>query len=139
KGNLYIENLIEQAIESEEEQISFFNYEDIDYNNNNPPEMLSAIAYFKPFDWIIVSAARVDEIEESSTNLRNGFFKIIIIFFVALTLVLVAVFFVGLSVSKRISKPITESATIMNEIAKGKINNALVKLDELNRWYSKQS
>ena len=135
KGELVIQKIINQATTQPEGTISFIQYPWINPGDDKPKEKIVALAYYKPFDWVIGAGTNIEEIEESSVIVHEGFNQMYFYLIIAVVVSLVLVFLISVSISEKISHPITKSAHIMLELSKGNIKNVKNELTELESWY----
>ena len=80
---------------------------------------------FKPWNWIISSGNYYDdinvELQQIETEVRTHFSKLLLYIFETMAVVLVAAIFVSLFFSKKFSKPIEETARILEKMAAGNL------------------
>lgn len=80
---------------------------------------------FKPWNWIISSGNYYDdinvELQQIENEVRTHFSKLLLYIFETMAVVLVAAIFVSLFFSKKFSKPIEETARILEKMAAGNL------------------
>ena len=80
---------------------------------------------FKPWNWIVSSGNYYDdinvELQQIENEVRTHFSKLLLYIFETMTVVLVAAIFVSLFFSKKFSKPIEETARILEKMAAGNL------------------
>ena len=80
---------------------------------------------FKPWNWIISSGNYYDdinlELQQIENEVRTHFSKLLLYIFETMEVVLVAAIFVSLFFSKKFSKPIEETARILEKMAAGNL------------------
>ena len=80
---------------------------------------------FKPWNWIISSGNYYDdinvELQQIESEVRTHFSKLLLYIFETMAVVLVAAIFVSLFFSKKFSKPIEETARILEKMAAGNL------------------
>lgn len=80
---------------------------------------------FKPWNWIVSSGNYYDdinvELQQIENEVRTHFSKLLLYIFETMAVVLVAAIFVSLFFSKKISKPIEETARILEKMATGNL------------------
>ena len=80
---------------------------------------------FKPWNWIISSGNYYDdinvELQQIENEVRMHFSKLLLYIFETMAVVLVAAIFVSLFFSKKFSKPIEETARILEKMAAGNL------------------
>lgn len=80
---------------------------------------------FKPWNWIVSSGNYYDdinvELQQIETEVRTHFSKLLLYIFETMAVVLVAAIFVSLFFSKKFSKPIEETARILEKMAAGNL------------------
>ena len=80
---------------------------------------------FKPWNWIISSGNYYDdinvELQQIENEVRTHFSKLLLYIFEIMAVVLVAAIFVSLFFSKKFSKPIEETARILEKMAAGNL------------------
>ena len=80
---------------------------------------------FKPWNWIVSSGNYYDdinvELQQIENEVRTHFSKLLLYIFETMAVVLVAAIFVSLFFSKKFSKPIEETAHILEKMAAGNL------------------
>ena len=80
---------------------------------------------FKPWNWIVSSGNYYDdinvELQQIENEVRTHFSKLLLYIFETMAVVLVAAIFVSLFFSKKFSKPIEETARILEKMAAGNL------------------
>ena len=80
---------------------------------------------FKPWNWIVSSGNYYDdinvELQQIENEVRTHFSKVLLYIFETMAVVLVAAIFVSLFFSKKFSKPIEETARILEKMAAGNL------------------
>ena len=80
---------------------------------------------FKPWNWIVSSGNYYDdinvELQQIENEVRTHFSKLLLYIFETMAVVLVATIFVSLFFSKKFSKPIEETARILEKMAAGNL------------------
>ena len=80
---------------------------------------------FKPWNWIVSSGNYYDdinvELQQIESEVRTYFSKLLLYIFETMAVVLVAAIFVSLFFSKKFSKPIEETARILEKMAAGNL------------------
>ncbi|WP_288507761.1 cache domain-containing protein [uncultured Treponema sp.] len=80
---------------------------------------------FKPWNWILSSGNYYDdinvELQQIENEVRTHFSKLLLYIFETMAVVLVAAIFVSLFFSKKFSKPIEETARILEKMAAGNL------------------
>ena len=80
---------------------------------------------FKPWNWIVISGNYYDdinvELQQIENEVRTHFSKLLLYIFETMAVVLVAAIFVSLFFSKKFSKPIEETARILEKMAAGNL------------------
>lgn len=80
---------------------------------------------FKPWNWIISSGNYYDdinvELQQIENEVRTHFSKLLLYIFETMAVVLVAAIFISLFFSKKFSKPIEETARILEKMAAGNL------------------
>ena len=80
---------------------------------------------FKPWNWIVSSGNYYDdinvELQQIENEVRTHFSKLLLYIFETMAVVLVAAIFVSLFFSKKFSKPIEETARILEKMAEGNL------------------
>ncbi|WP_296013198.1 cache domain-containing protein [uncultured Treponema sp.] len=80
---------------------------------------------FKPWNWIVSSGNYYDdinvELQQIESEVRTHFSKLLLYIFETMAVVLVAAIFVSLFFSKKFSKPIEETARILEKMAAGNL------------------
>ena len=80
---------------------------------------------FKPWNWIVSSGNYYDdinvELQQIENEVRTHFSKLLLYIFETMAVVLVAAIFVSLFFSKKFSKPIEETARILQKMAAGNL------------------
>lgn len=133
-GNLFIVDLINQAKASSGD-ITFKRYKWRNSQDGEFDDKIVAIAYFKPFDWVIGAGTSMSEIEESAHIVEEGFSEIYIYLGITIILLLIAAIFTSSIIGEKISYPIKTTSQIMNDLAHGKIEVANAKIKDLSEWY----
>lgn len=99
--------------------------------DEKPIEKIAGLAYFKPFDWVIGAGTNLSEIEELADTVKEAFNSIYFYIFVVITvMVILAVIFVNY-LSNKIANPIKNATEVMLDISKGRINEAISKLENI--------
>jgi len=126
-----IQKIITQATEQPEGSISFIQYSWINPGEEKPNEKIVGLAYFKPFDWVICAGTNLSEIEELADNVKEAFNSIYFYIFIVITvMIILTVLFVNY-ISNKIANPIKNATEIMLDISKGRINEAISKLENI--------
>ncbi len=128
-GNLIIQKIIEQATNQPESSVSLINYKWLNPGDDQPNDKIVALAYYKPFDWVIGAGTNLSEIDEISIILNTGFTHIYIYIASVLFFILILVYLFVSWMSKRIADPISYATNVLNDIAKGDIKSAMTKLE----------
>lgn len=130
-GEKIIQKIITKAIEQPEGSISFIQYSWMNPGDEKPKEKIVGLAYFKPFDWVIGAGANLSEIEELADSVKEAFNSIYFYIFVVITvMVILAVIFVNY-LSNKIANPIKNATEVMLDISKGRIDEAISKLENI--------
>jgi methyl-accepting chemotaxis protein len=71
KGRLIIKEMVEKAVTLEEGKSFIYRYDWKNAADPAPREKIAAIGYFKPWDWVVLSTAYVDELNDSAKIIRE--------------------------------------------------------------------
>ena len=76
KGRFIIQEIVQQAMALKEGEVSIYKYDWKNAADPAPREKIAAMAYFKPWDWVILSTAYLDELNDSSRIIHKEVYKV---------------------------------------------------------------
>lgn len=124
-GSKYIQEIIGKGLDLESNEVAFQKYKIIESENAEPQTKVSAVAFFKPWDWIIVSDAYENDFKATKFKMQKSIGDMVkwggIIGFVFMILILLA----ALLVSDKITNPITRLTEAANEISQGNLEREI--------------
>ncbi|WP_294014698.1 methyl-accepting chemotaxis protein [uncultured Treponema sp.] len=122
-GVTIIQKILSVVNASEEGGFSEFYFTKSDGITVAPKRTYSML--FKPWNWIVSSGNYYDdinvELQQIENEVRTHFSKLLLYIFETMAVVLVAAIFVSLFFSKKFSKPIEETARILEKMAAGNL------------------
>ena len=122
-GVTIIQKILSVANANEEGGFSEFYFTKSDGITVAPKRTYSML--FKPWNWIVSSGNYYDdinvELQQIENEVRTHFSKLLLYIFETMAVVLVAAIFVSLFFSKKFSKPIEETARILEKMAAGNL------------------
>ena len=122
-GVTIIKKILSVVNENKEGGFSEFSFTKSDGITVAPKRTYSML--FKPWNWIISSGNYYDdinvELQQIENEVRTHFSKLLLYIFETMAVVLVAAIFVSLFFSKKFSKPIEETARILEKMAAGNL------------------
>ena len=122
-GVTIIKNILSVVNENKEGGFSEFYFTKSDGITVAPKRTYSML--FKPWNWIVSSGNYYDdinvELQQIENEVRTHFSKLLLYIFETMAVVLVAAIFVSLFFSKKFSKPIEETARILEKMAAGNL------------------
>ncbi len=132
-GNLFIQDLINNALALNGDDITFAYYPWQNEGDRVPRMKIVAVAYYEPWDWVIGAGTYMDDFytaRESVANAINSMVMMAILFGIIILAVAGTFAFV---VAKKIADPIARITDIAGEIAKGDLRQEvdIVAQDEV--------
>ena len=122
-GVTIIQKILSVVNASEEGGFSEFYFTKSDGITVAPKRTYSML--FKPWNWIVSSGNYYDdinvELQQIENEVRTHFSKLLLYIFETMAVVLVAAIFLSLFFSKKFSKPIEETARILEKMAAGNL------------------
>ena len=122
-GVTIIKKILSVVNENKEGGFSEFYFTKSDGITVAPKRTYSTL--FKPWNWIVSSGNYYDdinvELQQIENEVRTHFSKLLLYIFETMAVVLVAAIFVSLFFSKKFSKPIEETARILEKMAAGNL------------------
>lgn len=128
-GKLIIQEIIEKATKLNDGSLDYIEYNWLNSGDDKPKNKVVALMYYKPFDWVIGVGVNQEDLDKTALNVGNSFDELYIYLAISVVLLLVIIYFITVSISNIISKPIVASTNIMGMIAKGQINAAIQTLE----------
>lgn len=126
---MVIQEIIEKATKSNDGSLDYIEYNWVNSGDDKPKNKVVALMYYKPFDWVIGVGVNQEDLDKTAINVGNSFDELYIYLAISVVLLLVIIYFITVSISNIISKPIVASTNIMGMIAKGQINAAIQTLE----------
>ncbi|MDR3456482.1 MAG: methyl-accepting chemotaxis protein [Verrucomicrobiae bacterium] len=108
KGNLVIQNIVNQALATTAGDAKMIDYQWNDPGNPMPREKFAAVTYFEPWDWVIGTSGYYDEFMEAqaatTNNLNQMLWVMILVAVVLLLMALLASFLIAGSINRPIQR-----------------------------------
>jgi methyl-accepting chemotaxis protein len=76
KGRLIIQEMVQQAVALKEGDVGLYAYDWKNAGDPAPRAKIAAISYFKPWNWVILSTAYIDELNDSSRIIHEEVGKV---------------------------------------------------------------
>jgi methyl-accepting chemotaxis protein len=136
KGRFVIQEMVEKALSLSEGDVAFYPYDWKNKGEAAPRQKIAAICYFKPWDWVILSTAYLDELNESTNVIKDGVSNVVkenILFgLVGLGIVLVIAFWLS---SNTLARPLARLVEVSEKIAQGDVQHdiSVQSNDEIGR------
>lgn len=124
-GERYIQTIIQKALKLNPGEVAFHKYKFTDTEYAEAQNKLSAISFFKPWDWIVVSDTYENDFKTTKYKMQQSITKmakwgaIIGIAFLAVILL------VAMLVSDKITSPIVKLTEAAEEISKGNLERKI--------------
>ena len=141
EGHKYVETMIQEA--TAESSIVLHQYSLPGEQNSEPQQMVAALFYYEPWDWVVGVTADMNEYyvaAESTRSALNGLLRSVCI---SASVLVIVVWVVSSISSKMISRPLVEVTETLQHIAQGDGDLTLrLKLSssdetgELARWFN---
>jgi methyl-accepting chemotaxis protein len=71
KGRFIIQDMVQQAVALKEGDVGIYAYDWKNASDPAPRAKIAAISYFKPWNWVILSTAYIDELNDSSRIIQQ--------------------------------------------------------------------
>ena len=128
-GRLVIQEIINKATGLPTGKFDYIDYKWFNKGDKEPVLKIVALAYFKPFDWVIGVGVNKSDLEKTSNLVVSSFSELYLYLGISIIILLVLVYFLAAFVSSFITNPIKHSTEIMYLISKGNIKDAIKRLD----------
>jgi PAS domain S-box-containing protein len=130
-GNYFIRDMILRArdlSETDPDGAAPFFLERYQWQNpgeSAPRQKTAAVAYFKPWDWMIMATLYEDDILDSQTRMAKALHNMIRFVLLFAVVVSMAALFVGYLVAAGISNPLAQAVTLFRKVGQGDFDRRL--------------
>jgi len=118
-GKLYIQEMVDNVVGFEDNSVHFVEYHWQRYENQPPSRKIAAVAYYKPWDWVIGVGAYEQDFMDAVNHVNQELNQLIYFFIVGVIGSLIVVGIVVFFVSRKIVAPINLTAQRLRDIAQG--------------------
>jgi len=125
-GKYFIQSIIQKAVKLQNGEVAYESYPWQNQDNKKARMKVTAITYFKPWDWVIGAGTYQDDYYAAKNRVSDTLSDLRVYSVFGGFLILGFVVFVSIIISSKfIVKPISEMSHIASEIAAGKLNQHL--------------
>ncbi|MCC7145350.1 MAG: methyl-accepting chemotaxis protein [Phycisphaeraceae bacterium] len=118
-GGRPIQTIVQEALQSPPGEIRFVRYP---WKNNNDTQArvkVAAVTYFEPWDWVIGVGAYEDDFHDAMAYIDSSVWRVTVSSLVAAIVVIVLAMGLALVISRRITRPILDIVSRIQDIAQG--------------------
>lgn len=124
-GNHYIQEIIQKAIKLKQGEVAFQKYSVSEMGSLESKTKISAITYFEPWGWIVVTDAFENDFKETKFAMQNSVKKMVQWGVIIGAVVMAFILLLALLVSEKIVGPIKELTEIAEDISKGNLERKI--------------
>jgi methyl-accepting chemotaxis protein len=124
-GNFFVQSMVNKALALKAGEVSYIKYPWKNVGESEAKMKISAIAYYEPWDWVIVPGCYEEDFSEAKIQIESGLTNLIVWVLIGGLIVLSIGLFIAFYVSGNISKPLEKIVKVSDKLAAGDINQTI--------------
>jgi methyl-accepting chemotaxis protein WspA len=131
QGRYFVQEVINGAMAQPKGKIHTQSYPWQNPGEPAPRKKMSAVLYFEPFDWVIVSGTYEEDYQTPIRHVRNVSDRLQTEVFMAGAVILLIVILAAIVLGKRIIRPLEVTTRLAKRIAQGDVQQAKKEIQDL--------
>jgi methyl-accepting chemotaxis protein len=124
-GNFFVQSMVNKALALKAGEVSYIKYPWKNVGESEAKMKISAIAYYEPWDWVIVPGCYEEDFNEAKIQIESGLTNLIVWVLIGGLIALSIGLFIAFYVSGNISKPLEKIVKVSDKLAVGDINQTI--------------
>jgi methyl-accepting chemotaxis protein len=125
QGRFVIQEMVEKALTLGEGDVFLYKYDWLNAGDSIPREKIAAVSYFKPWDWVVLSTAYMDELNQSNETIHKEIAGVLFANVVYGLIAFVLVIALALVIVATITGPLQRIVTASEHIALGDVQQEI--------------